>query len=189
MTNNAVPQGPSLERYRAYLLVLARLQLDPRLRGKLDPSDVVQETLLKAHEKQEQFRGAGEEEWTAWLRRILANTMIDGLRRFGGEGRDVGREQPLESVLEQSSARLEAMLAADTANSPPQRTIHQEQLLRLAAALEQLPADQRTAVEMHHLQAQPLEAIAAQMGKTKSAVGGLLRRGMSKLRQLLDEST
>jgi RNA polymerase sigma-70 factor (ECF subfamily) len=188
MTNDSVPQSPSLERYRAYLLVLARLQLSPRLQGKLDPSDVVQETLLKAHEKQDQLRGVSEEELTAWLRRILANTVIDGLRRFGGEGRDVGRERPLETVLEQSSARLEALLAADTASSPAQRTIHQEQLLRLAGALEQLPEDQRIAVEMHHLQEQPLEAIAQQMGKTKQAIGGLLRRGMSKLRQLLDES-
>lgn len=189
MPNNTVPQAPSLERYRAYLLVLARVQLDPRLQGKLDPSDVVQEALLKAHEKQEQFRGGCEEELTAWLRRILANTMIDGLRRFVGEGREVGRERPLETVLEQSSARLEAMLTADTASSPVQRSIHQEQLLHLAGALEHLPADQRTAVEMHHLQGQPLEAIATQLGKSKQAIGGLLRRGMSKLRQLLDDTT
>jgi RNA polymerase sigma-70 factor, ECF subfamily len=188
MANDSVPQDSSLERYRAYLLVLARLQLNPRLQGKLDPSDVVQETLLKAHEKQEQLRGVSEEELTAWLRRILANTMIDGLRRFGGAGRDLGRERPLESVLEQSSARLEAMLTADSASSPARRSMQQEQLLRLAAALEQLPEDQRTAVEMHHLQEQPLDAIAQQMGKTKQAIGGLLRRGMSKLRQLLDES-
>jgi RNA polymerase sigma-70 factor (ECF subfamily) len=187
MTNERASQGPSLERYRAYLLVLARLQLSPRLQGKLDPSDVVQEALLKAHERQDQLRGASEEEVTAWLRRILTNTMVDALRHFGGAGRDVGRERPLATVLEESSARLEALLAADTASSPTARSVQQEQLLRLAAALEQLPQDQRTAVEMHHLQEQPLEAIAQHMGRTKQAVGGLLRRAMRKLRQVLDE--
>jgi RNA polymerase sigma-70 factor (ECF subfamily) len=188
MTNAGVPQGPLLEPYRAYLLVLARLQLNPRLHSKLSPSDVVQETMFKAHERYEQFRGASEEELTAWLRRILANTIIDALRRFAGAGRDLGQERPLEMVLEQSSARLEALLAADTSSSPLQRTIQEEQLLRLASALEQLPEDQRTAVEMHHLQEQPLEAIAQQMGRTKQAIGGLLWRGLTRLRQLLHES-
>ena len=59
------------EDYRDYLHLLARLQLDPRLRGKLDPSDVVQQTLVKAYQNRAQFRGhtAGEE--AGWLRRIL----------------------------------------------------------------------------------------------------------------------
>jgi RNA polymerase sigma-70 factor (ECF subfamily) len=183
---NAVPQGPPLEQYRQYLLVLARVQLSPLLQGKVDPSDVVQETLLKAHENRGQFTGTTEAQLTAWLRRILTNTMIDAARHFTGDGRDVGRELSLEAV-EQSSARLEALLAGSPSSSPSERGMREEQLLRLAAALEQLPEDQRTAVEMHHLQGYPLEAIAEQMGRTKQAVGGLLRRGMSRLRELLDE--
>jgi DNA-directed RNA polymerase specialized sigma24 family protein len=51
MTRQAEGQGWALERYRDYLRLLAGLHLDPRLQGKLDPSDIVQETLLKAQEK------------------------------------------------------------------------------------------------------------------------------------------
>jgi RNA polymerase sigma-70 factor, ECF subfamily len=188
MTNEAVPPVPSPERYREYLLVLARVQLSPLLRGKIDPSDVVQETLRKAHENRQQFRGTTSVELKAWLRRILVNTMTGEVRRFSGDGRDVGREVSLEAV-EQSSARLEALLAGDPLDSPSQRLMHEEQLERLAAALSLLPEDQRTAVELHHLQDSPLEAIAGEMGRSKKAVGGLLRRGMLKLRQLLEEST
>ena len=185
--NDAVPPVPSPERFRQYLRVLARVQLSPLLRGKIDPSDVVQETLLKAHENRQQFRGTTEAELTAWLRRILVNTMTDAVRRFSGDGRDVGREISLEAV-EQSSARLEALLASDPSASPSQRGVHEEQLERLAEALSQLTEDQRTAVELHHLQGCTLETIAEEMGRSKSSVGGLLPRGMSKLRQLLEES-
>jgi RNA polymerase sigma-70 factor (ECF subfamily) len=186
MTQDVVPQGPPLERYREYLLVLARVQLSPLLQGKVDPSDVVQETLLKAHENQGQFKGTSEAELAAWLRRILTNTMIDAGRRFSADGRDVGREFSLEAI-EQSSARLEALLAGSP-STPSQKGMHEERLVRLAAALEQLPEDQRRAVELHHLQGYKVEAVAGQLGRTKQAVGGLLRRGMSRLRQLLDKS-
>jgi RNA polymerase sigma-70 factor (ECF subfamily) len=98
----------SWSRYREYLHLLARLQLDQRFRGKLDPSDVVQQTLVKAHQARGQFGGHSEGELVAWLRRILANTLIDAARKLGGE---VARQRPLEAALAESSARLEAWLA------------------------------------------------------------------------------
>src|SRR4051795_12137384 len=89
----------SLERCRDYLLLLARLQLDPGLRGVLDPSDVVQQTLLKAHEKRDQFRGGSEGELMAWLRTILAHQLADLARKHAR--RLQGRERSLEAALEE----------------------------------------------------------------------------------------
>src|SRR5438309_11422089 len=68
-----------LESFREYLRLLARMNMDPRLQGRIDPSDIVQQTLLKAHEKQDQFRGKTDAERAAWLRTILANQMADAL--------------------------------------------------------------------------------------------------------------
>jgi RNA polymerase sigma-70 factor, ECF subfamily len=176
----AEPARP-VEDYRDYLLLLARLQVDPRLRGKVDPSDVVQQTLVKAHANRGQFRGQTAAEQAAWLRRILANTLVDSARKVA---REVDLRGPPEQALHESSARLEAWLAAGQ-DSPSEAAQRQEQLLRLAGALAQLPDDQRLAVELHHLRDSPVADIAAQMGRTEASVAGLLRRGLKRLRELL----
>src|SRR5262249_53271741 len=143
------PQQP-FEEYRDYLLLLARLQVDPRVRSKMDASDVVQDTLLKAHEKRDQFRGRTEGEKATWLRQILANNLRQGLRKFGRQRRDAALERSLQASMDASSARLEAWLAADT-TGPSSRAEHNEQLSNLARALAQLPEDQRLALELRHL--------------------------------------
>ena len=176
-----------LERCREYLRMLARLQLDPRLHGKLDASDVVQQTLLSAHENRMQFRGRSEAEFLGWLRQILANHMAGAVRRFGAGLRDINRERSLEAGVENSSARLDMWLAADH-SSPSQRAMRHEMHLRLADALAQQPEDQRAAVELHHLKALSVADAADAMGRTKMAVVGLLFRGLKKLRRLMDSS-
>jgi RNA polymerase sigma-70 factor (ECF subfamily) len=183
------PEVPALplERFRHYLHLLARSHLADQLQAKLDPSDLVQQTLLEAHRKRAQLRGRTDAELAAWLRQMLAYAIADALRAAGRARRDVSRERSLEAALDESSARLEAWLAADQ-SSPSQQAERQEQLLRLAEALVLGQAGQRRAVELKHLQGYSVAAIAEALGRTETAVGGLLRRGMTKLRALLYDS-
>jgi RNA polymerase sigma-70 factor (ECF subfamily) len=187
MADDAKASGWSLERYRDYLRLLARMHLSRQLQAQLDASDVVQSTLLKAHERISQFRGRSEAELAAWLRRILANQLTTALRRLNRGGGAAGLERSLEASIEDSSARLEGWLVADQ-SSPSEHAIRQERLLCLSAALAQLPEDQRVALELKHLQGCSVETISQQMGRTKFAVGGLLYRGLKRLRELLNES-
>lgn len=183
--SDAGADGPALEGFRDYLLLLARLHLDPRMRSKLDPSDVVQQTLLKAHAQWDRIRSRPDAEVRAWLRTILANTLIDAARKFVSRPAEQGVS--LESALEQSSARLDRWLAADD-TSPSGRAMHRERLVQVAAAVAQLPDDQRTAVELRHLQGFPVEAIVELMQRSPASVAGLLRRGLETLRELLGEA-
>jgi RNA polymerase sigma-70 factor (ECF subfamily) len=185
MTETLPPPG-GLEGQGEYLRLLARLQLGPGLQGKLDASDIAQQALLQAHENREQFRGQSEGDLRAWLRSILANVLAGAARRFATEARDLTRERSLEAALAESSARIETFLAAEQ-SSPSERVVHGEQLLRLAEALAQLPADYRQVVELHHLKGLAVAEVAVAMERSKPAVMGLLVRAVKKLRELLQE--
>jgi RNA polymerase sigma-70 factor (ECF subfamily) len=173
----------NLKRYRTYLKLLARQHLDPRLRGKLDSSDVVQQSLLQAHQARDQFRGQTEAELVAWLRRILASCLATALRDFSRDKRDIARECPLEAIHE-SSARVAEWLAAEEA-TPSQVAEKHEEMLRLAKVLTQIPEAQREALFLQHWEGRSLAEIAERMGRSPTAVAGLIKRGLRQLRQLL----
>jgi RNA polymerase sigma-70 factor (subfamily 1) len=169
-----------LESYREYLRSLARLRLKAFPNGALDPSDVVQQTLLKAQKHRAQFRGENELQWRAYLRRILATTLADAIG-------DLPQERAIQESLDRSSARLEAWLGADQ-SSPSQKVQREEQLLQLSDALSRLSEDERTALELRYLQEPPwsLDEIAKHLNRpTAKAVAGLLSRGLTKLRGIL----
>jgi RNA polymerase sigma-70 factor (ECF subfamily) len=175
----------NLERYRPMLRLLVRqLNLDPRLRRRFDSSDLVQETLLQAHKALAGFRGTTEAELVKWLQQILAHQAI-ALVRFERAGkRDVALERSLDAALEGSSRRLNEFLAP-AQSSPSEQAQRRELLLRIAEALDQLPADQHCAVVQRDLFGASVAEIAEELGRTEKAVAGLLLRGRRKLRELL----
>ncbi len=175
----------SLEDYREYLRLLAGLQLHPRLRGQLDPSDIVQQTLLKAHEKHEQYRGSSDLELRGWLRSILARYLIDAARLHRRRRGDAVRS--LDAAIDESSARLEAALISEQ-SSPSQKAMKAERVAAIAAALQQLSEDQRTALELRYLRGLPVALVAEQMGRAPVSVTGLLYRGTRALRLLMSQT-
>src|SRR5437763_6695172 len=186
--SNSLLSADDIERFRAYLVLLARLQVDPALRDKVDLSGVVQQTLLEAIEEQRKPspRLRTEGQTAAWLRSILSHNLADRLRRLTARKRDGRKERSLDAALEQSASRLDAWLAVQE-STPSQKAIRQEDTLRMVEALAALPANQRRAIELHRLEGRPLAEIARQLGSTKAAVAGLLHRGLKALRARLEE--
>jgi RNA polymerase sigma-70 factor (ECF subfamily) len=177
--------GALFETYRSYLALLARLRVDPVLKGKVDSSDVVQETFLDAHRDFPRFRGTTEAELVAWLRTILASNLANQVRRYRGtKGRDVRLERKLANAIDQSSLALERILVAPQ-SSPSQQAMRREQGVILASALERLPADYREVIILRHLEGLSFPEVAARMGKTQDSVKNLWARALANLRRLL----
>ena len=80
---------------RSYLGFVARSQVESWLRVKVDASDLVQETMLEAYRDFDRFEGRSEQEWLAWLRKILAHNAADFVRHYRGTAkRQARREVP-----------------------------------------------------------------------------------------------
>lgn len=179
------PALAALERYRSWLGLLARLQVEPRLRAKFDPSDIVQQTLLEAVRGWPQFRGQDEAALAAWLRQILAHVLLHEVRRFrGAQRRDIGREVSLDQALAESSRRLgEALRSPES--SPSERAGRNELELRLADALARLPADYAEIIILRNVEGLSHEDAAKRMGRTTGAVRMLWVRALARLREEL----
>jgi RNA polymerase sigma-70 factor (ECF subfamily) len=179
--------GDLLEAHRAYLALLARLQIDRRFRGKADPADLVQETFLEAHRAFPRFRGQTEAELAGWLRAILAANLADLARRFlHAKRRDVRLERELADDLDRSSRALGQALAAPT-STPSQQAARREQVVLLAEALERLPADYREVLVLHYLEGLGHPDVARRMCRTIDSVKNLWARALGRLRRSLGD--
>jgi RNA polymerase sigma-70 factor (ECF subfamily) len=169
-----------LATYRNYLRLLASTCLDPALRAKTDPSDVVQETLLEAHRDYQQFRGATEQEWTAWLRKILARNLADVRKHYAYAARQVGRERSLEATLTKSSAALRTLVAAP-GPSPSQGAQRREMTVALADALARLDPEDQEVVILRSLRELEWSEVGRIMQRTADAARMLWTRALERL--------
>lgn len=171
--------GRLLDEFRPWLRLLAQRALDGRLAGRIDGSDIVQQTYLSAVRQFSEFQGNTTQELSAWLQKIHERNLIDETRRhIGAEKRAV--------TAEAQNVDVDVLAEADFI-SPSQRLLIGENAVRLARAISRLPDDQALAVRLRHLDAWPLEKIAERMDRSQGAVVALLHRGITNLRKFLTE--
>ncbi|QVL31298.1 sigma-70 family RNA polymerase sigma factor [Telmatocola sphagniphila] len=180
--------GPLLEQYRNYLKLLARWEIGHRLQGKLDASDLVQETFLDAHKYFPNFRGHSEGEFIQWIKKIMAGKLANHIRHyFGTQARDASRERAIELDLDQSSRLFDRGLMA-LQSSPSEKASQREQSVLLAEALEGLSPDYREVLILRHLEELTFPQISERMGRTLDSVQKLWIRALAQLRTRFDNS-
>jgi RNA polymerase sigma-70 factor (ECF subfamily) len=180
---DAIARENLLALYRPYLRLIAGQQMPKLVQKRIDASDIVQQTLIDAVRGLPEFRGQSEPEFTAWMMRLLERNVLMSVRNHTLGKRDVRLEQDWTDAS--GSAQLIWHSLAADGSSPVSGVVRGELALQLAAALEKLPADQRTAVELRYIGQESLQAIADEMKRSVGSVAGLIRRGVDALQTFL----
>ena len=170
--------GQLLEQHRGYLKVLAERIFEGKLQARLDASDAVQKTCLSAHKAITEFRGKTPAEFLAWLKQIHEGNVLNLLREHLAQKRGVDREAA-------DPVQIESLIVESVQSTPSQRVLRDEKAVQLAAALEMLSEDQRTAVRLRYLEGWTVKDIAGLRNRSEKATTALIRRGLAKLRVLL----
>lgn len=171
---------------RSYLGFVARSQVETWLRRKVDASDLVQETMLEACRDFDRFDGCTEQEWLAWLRKILSHNAADFVRRYGATAkRAVGREVPFCDPAESRSPG--APEPAANQPTPSQEFFQLDTELRVTAALARLSPDYQEVVVLRNLERLSFQEVAERMGRSRPAVQMLWMRAIRKLQESLEE--
>ena len=166
---------------RAYLLLAANRDLPRTVRGKVGPSDIVQDAFLAAHCGFASFRGGSPAEFFGWMRAILRHRVADSVRRHElARSRSVRCEQSLEEIDSVGEPTLVAR-----SSSPELAAVRSEEARSLEQTLLRLSLDQRTVIWMRHWEGRSFAEIARECDKSEAAIRKIWGRGFQRLKSLI----
>lgn len=171
---------------RSYVAVIARVQLHRRLQAKVDPSDLVQQSLLEAHRGFDDFRGQTPQDWLAWLKHVVQHNAVDADKHYRGAARRDLRREHNPTPVDGSASRA-PWSPVDPSPSPSQFVLQSERELGLAAAIERLPDDYRQVILLRNVERLPFDEVARRMDRTRGACQMLWARAVEQLRSILQE--
>lgn len=168
-----------LQKLRESLRPVIEQELGPKLRVRVDGSDLVQKVLIQVVADWPQFRGQTGGEFLQWVRRILEHDIQELLQRekFTAK-RSIDREE---------DASHEIRLAPGRQTSPSRRVIRSEHNRMVREAIDQLNEEWRDVMRMKHLDDLTMAEVARKLGKSESAIARLLVNGMKELKTILKQ--
>src|SRR4051794_33925221 len=181
--------------YRNYLRMVVRTGLGPKLRERVELSDVVQEALVEVVRQFPQFTGQNEAALVGWLRRLVGQKLADLARYHNRAKRSAGGPlMPLEAPLGieggggesgQAGGRLLDMLALSQ-TSPSEAASRRELTVLLADALAGLPESEAEVLWLYHAEGLSFEAIGERMGLSRKSIRGIWARGLKTVKRSHD---
>jgi RNA polymerase sigma-70 factor, ECF subfamily len=167
-----------LQAYRGQLLAAAQRAINPRLQGRLDASDVVQQTCLSVFRQIGDFDGDEPAQFAAWLRQVHERNIQNAIRdEVRVQKRSLSHEEPLG----------DRDIAGHREITPSQHAARDEEADQLAAVLGELPPEERAVLELRYLEGWTLQQVSDYVGLSKEAVIWRMQKGMQRVRALLKE--
>ena len=176
-----------LARYRDYLRRMVAARLDRRLAPRVDPSDVVQESLALASQRMDEYLQTQPLPFVGWLRQIAAGSVRDAHRRhLSARRRSVSREARVEDLADDLAGEPgRQFIGRDT--SPSNRLMREERRVQVKAALAELPPRDRDVLVMRYLEHLSIAEMAEALGITEGAVKVRLLRALERTRSRMEE--
>lgn len=181
-SGDSIALGCVLERYRPFLLQIANDTLNPPLKQKVGASDVVQQSLLEAGQSICSFDGDSPDALAGWLRRILLNNVANLRRHFLAKKRNIHREVRLVGS-DSTAYRIDGLIASPL---PTDDLRHQEEILSVERALNQLPADYRMIIQLRGCDKKTFQEIGDLIGRSPDAARKLWGRAVEALKLEVD---
>jgi RNA polymerase sigma-70 factor (ECF subfamily) len=182
--------GQLLSAHYEKLRRMVAFRLDPRLRGRVDAADIVQDAFSDASAHRAEYFRPPSAPFFLWLRRVVSNKLLEVHRHhLGTRMRDAKRELPLDAPprnADNTSAALFAHLTAGL-TPPSAAAVRGEAMARLATALDEMDPTDREVLALRHFE-QLTSAEAAQvLGIQERAAAKRYLRALERLRQTLAE--
>ncbi len=178
--------------YRNYMRMVVRTGLGPKLRERVELSDVVQETLVEVIRQFPQFTGQNEAALVGWLRRLVGQKLADLGRYHSRAKRSAGGpDVPLDAAWDlpggegSHGGKLLDMLALSQ-TSPSEAASNRELTVLLADALAALPEAEAEVLWLYHAENLSFEGIGDRMGVSRKSIRGIWARGLKSLKRTLD---
>lgn len=171
--------GKLIDRERERLLRMVQFRLDPRLVGRLDADDVLQEAFLEAQKRIASFR-ADQKPFFVWMRLVTQQTMVDLFRRHvGAKMRAAGRE-----VAAPATGSLSGLFVGHL-TSPSQAAQREELRQKVDEALASMDEIDREVLLLRHFEELSNKEAAAVLGIQENAASNRYVRALTRLKGLL----
>jgi RNA polymerase sigma-70 factor (ECF subfamily) len=172
-----------LAKYHSVLRARADARMDPALRAKAEPEDILQEVYLDVFRQIDRFEDRGPDSFLNWVLTILDNELVDALRALHSQKRDIAREVGPDAICgAESYWNLLDQLYADS--STPSRVARREEAVgALLACTSRLTDPHRQVIQLRFLEGRSVDEVAKRLNKSQAVIVAMTKSALKGLRE------
>ncbi len=182
----ALSEAFTLHRERLWRMI--NFRMDRRLRGRVDPDDILQEAYLNAEQRISHFRNDNDQSLFIWFRLIVGQTLVDVHRRhLEAEMRDARRDVSMHKSPQVQSTSFSLAEQLALSMTSPSQAVHQREVSRqLITALETMEPIDQEIIALRHFEDLSNAEMAEVLDIKPTAASNRYVRAIARLRDVLD---